>query len=1027
MSEVSAGDQTAYAAAKQVWAKPVLNVEPLNEVATADVNDTSITYPLTSLTVDNTSADWLDGLENMLFRIEEQDGTVICWGVLNQDNAANTFYPDVKSDGDFGYATNEGITIEDDDVIRIYNNRPNWAMISRVTEAGIQNKRWNKTYTNEGTKPPPVCILGHDLQADVDSGTGKATFEFDASNSYDWLATYSISTYLYTLPTGAIVTAGSVNTANVTFTVPAGIYIVQCKITSTSGVSRSGFRTIYANDTSSNKSFGENYSIEAVAGDATDIDGWEGQFTVLGDISSVVYPGVKCHWYVPVYYDGSRLTDNDAFIDVFVGYLTEINITTDSNRVKRTTLTFKSPLKLAKLLPSATQTFEEVVSPQTWTEVIKGLSDPAFAAYYVLQYHTTMIDNHDFIYESSIRDLRRRTFGFPADTITAHLQIDGQILRGNIGCRSDGTITVTQEPSLQNTTDRDTRDDKFTWTEDNVRDRLAIVPTFRPKIAYLIMGAVAYDGDPNGPMIAYAAKAPGNAQAQGVTKTNLPDISITVDGGAAELYGIIGHWFAMLNNPLAKIDIPISKMFDIGEPADPDWHTLNINESDYLPITMDLFGVRWSSTMRMRPVRITRQWARNNGTWIKTITQQSRIESFGRPGVFHPTYKGEIEPYINPLSGWLDGLNITMPDINIDFNTIGGGLLTSGGWNEAWSFNDFGISGNSSDWNSFSPSYTSVGKSLEGDIVAQALDGGGGGDGYLIISNPDDQEVLDDFLDVYEGPNVKASPQNWSLDHTITNVTAMYYRNDINIASDATQSMIVWTESTSVYYEYKPAAGVWQAAALIGSSSTTFSKGEQVIPPIALDGNDAWTIGKAAGGIHGYVLMKQSTPGGAWSEVPNYPVANGNGQKPKAIVRSGTNVFVSVPFILAGSIIKHVLYRVDDATSTWTNVSPAGNFAPVRHNAIVADSGNVWMIATDLDDIKKIFVSDDDGATWEDKDETFYDWLVRLSSDDVFALGGNNALGVTNNAFGTIHSRLGQWGEIGSIGIMQGFTSEALI
>jgi hypothetical protein len=475
-------------------------------------------------------------------------------------------------------------------------------------------------------------------------------------------------------------------------------------------------------------------------------------------------------------------------------------------------MTFLSPLKLAKLLPSATQYFEEKGTASAWTEVIPGLSDPAYAAYYVLQYHTTMIDAHDFVYESDIRDLRRRVFGFPSDNINAHLQLAGQIMRGNVGCRSDGTITITQEPSLQNATGRNARDEKFTWTEDNLRDRLSIAPTFRPKLAYLIIAAVAFDGNYQKPMIAYASKAPGYAQAQGVTKSNVPDISITVNGGAAELYGVAGHMFAMLNNPLAKLDAPVSKMFDVGEPADPDWHTLNVSESDYLPINMDRFGVRWSSTMRMRPTRVTRQWVRSAGSWVKTIIQQNRIESSGQPGVFHPTYKGELQPYIDPLSGWLDGLDITMPDINIDFD-VDSLLPTSGDWNVGWAFNDFGLSGYSEDWNGASPSYASTGINLDGDVVGQALDGGGGGDAYLITRTPG---ATEDFqYNVYENPDISADPTDWTLDHsyepTSWPATDPDLDSQVNIVSNASQTMHVSIEADDVWYQYKAAAGTWQA------------------------------------------------------------------------------------------------------------------------------------------------------------------------------------------------------------------------
>lgn len=1034
MSEVSAGDQTAYAAAKQWWAKPVLNVEPLDEVATADINGAP-TYPLQFVTVDNTSADWLDGDANMLFRIEEAGGgKVITWGVLNYDNEAVTAYLDVKSDGDFGYATNEGITISDDDVIRVYRNRPNWAMISRVTESGIQNKRWNKAYTNEGTTPPPVVIMGHDQQADIDTGTNLATFSFVASSSYDWISGATITGFAYTLPTGAVVTGGATNTHSVAFTIAAGIYTVKLVITSSSGITRTAYRTIYANDSGSNKSFGETYAVESIGSDSTDIDGWEGQFTVLRDVSADIYPGAKCHFYVPVFYDGSRLIDNDAFIDVFIGYLTAISISTDSNRVKRSTLTFTSPLKLAGLLPSATQFIEEVATATAWTEVIPGLSDPAYAAYYILQFHTTMIDNHDFLHESDIRLLRREAFGFPVDNINASLQIDGQIMRGDVGCRSDGTITVTQEPSLQSTADRNARDDKFTWTEDNVRERLSIAPTFRPQVAYLIMRAVAYDGNRDGPMIAYASKAPGNAQAQGVTKTNLPNISITVAGGAAELYAVTGHMFAMLNNPLAKIDIPVSKMFDIADPADPDWHTLNISESDYLPITMDLFGVRWSATMRMRPTRVSRSWTRTNGAWVKTITQQNRIESFGRPGVFHPTYKGEIQPWIDPSSGWLVGLDITMPDINIDFDSAAGGLETSGNWNQGWAFNDNGLSGWSNNWNAANPSYAAANPGFDGNVVAQALDGGGGGDGYIVVHDPEDDNPNSPGITrihIYENPDVAADPTDWTDVSPSPEIDMFFSTNSFppivsaNIISNSSQTMIVIWSGTNPQYWHKPAGGAWQIRDNIGTISFPLDNtADTPPPPIAQDGVVTWAYGTGfiAEPSNWGIFTETSVGSGIWNPILNHPDAFGSETRGFVIKRGIPDLYVTYT-TQAGATN---LYRIDDATSTWVDITPSGTFVPRRYNAIDINGTFVRMIATDDSGVRRLYISSNKGDNWVNLGNTTYTWLKRLSNNATFVLGGDSKLDVTINTFGTFHSRLGQWGSIGSIGIMRDFDSKGL-
>jgi hypothetical protein len=210
---------------------------------------------------------------------------------------------------------------------------------------------------------------------------------------------------------------------------------------------------------------------------------------------------------------------------------------------------------------------------------------------------------------------------------------------------------------------------------------------------------------------------------------------------------------------------------------------------------------------------------------------------------------------------------------------------------------------------------------------------------------------------------------------------------------------------------------------MAGTPAVTYSGEIRPPPPIAQDGTSTWTLGRAAGGAHGYVVLKQSSVGGAWVEVTNPTYPNGNGNTIRSITRAGTDIYVSFPTPTAGDY----LYRVDDATTTWTDITPSGQYAPARYNAIAASGNNIWMIGTNPDGDSKLFKSTNKGAAWTDLGETKYSWIVRLSSDDVLVLGGDNLLDVSINGLGTFHSRLGRWGSIGSIGQMQDFDSGGLV
>jgi hypothetical protein len=889
MTTVSTNDALAYAQAKKVKAAPTLNAESLVEVATATVTGYDDPYQSPHKDIDIGGWDTgaaEDATENRLFRIERPTGEIVCWGVTRKDSTTSFFYPDVKSQGDFGYSTTEGLLIQNDDIIRVYSNHHIWAMISRVTVSGQQRKRWDLAYTNEGTKPPPVVNMGPDQQQWVNETTNLATFSFDGSASFDWLTGISggVSAYLWTIPSTATITAGGTTLDNITFTIAAGEYEVSLTITTLGGSTATGRRTIYANDRSSNAPLSKTHSLSSIGNDSTDVNGWEGSFTLNGDVSSVLYPGQRFLFTCPVEYDGVELNENGSFINSFAGYLDGYSITTNAQGQKSTTITLKSPIKICQLLPSATQFMEEVKTPTAWTEVKKGLSDPAYATFYILKYHTTVLDSHDMFYELSIRDLRRRVFGFPSDTINAHLQILGQIMSGDVGCRSDGAITLTQKPNLENNIGREARDNKFTWTDKNVRSRLVMQPRLRNTLAYIIMAGVSYDGDRKNPMRKFAAKAPGKAQAQGTSKTNIPDISLTKQGGAAELYRIIGHQFAYINNPLDKLPIPAHAMWDICEPADPDWHTLNISDS-YIPITLPTFGVRWAETMRFRPARVQRQWTNTNGAWTKTINITARVESKGLPGVFHPTYKGEIKPYIRP-GGWLTDLNITMPQLDLDLDFS---LSSEDGYGDGFAFNDVGLSESSANFNGEKPDWAlSEGSNLAGDIIDQCLDSEDSSGGYLVTHDQTLGKVR-----VYYNDEVFTDPDGWVETSLIINVGSDFHGR-ARIVNNTSLTLLAIIKDTKVIVYRKPSGGGWSGAVDVGDTASVDVTGASSDFGVAISGATQIVIGRSLPS-NGYRLFRATTVAGLFIEVANHPGALAASLTPPPAVQidSAGNIVVS--------------------------------------------------------------------------------------------------------------------------------------
>jgi len=935
MTVVDSGDVTAYRAAKRATVAPVLNLEPLTEWANAEVDVYVDPYqaPHSAIATINESADFAsEDDSNRLFRIERPTGEIVCWGVARKQSGASTFYPDVKSHGDFGYATNEALNIETDDVIRIYTNAHLWAMVSRVGSDGTQYKRWDVAYSDQGATPPPVVNMGADQQQFVDPTTALATFSFDASESFDWLegvtAQGGIAAYAWTLPTGATITAGGAALPNITFTIAAGIYRVSCTVTNNNSKTATGHRWIFANDHSANAPFSETYSINAISGDLTDDKGWEAQFVVLGDISSEVFPGQKALFTAPVSYDGAELDTNASFSKTFVGYVDNYAVSTEASGLKTTTLFIKSPLKICHALPSATQFIEEAAQPSAWTEVRRGLCDPAYAAFYLLKYHTTVLDYHDFLYEADIRLLRRRVFGFNADVINNHLETVGAIMSGDIGCRSDGTITLTQKPELQNDADRDARDTKFTWQDADLRDRLVIQAMMRSRIAYLIMAAVAFDGDLNKPMPKFASKAPGRAQAQGTTKTDLPDISVSITGGAAELYRIIGHWFAYLNNPLEKINVLPSAMWEVCEPADADWHVLDIS-TDYLPLDLDKFGARWATDQRFRPTQVQRSWSRNGAGWVKELTVIARMESYGLPGVFHPTYRGEIAPFIG-IGGWIDGLNITMPELDLDLSLS---LPTVSGYDLGFAYNNVGLSEVADSFNGNNPSWDIANTGLTGDVITQCLDQDTADAGYMVVYDSSLGKVR-----IYHNPDLLADPTDWTLQGTITVDATFQGSARIVNNTDLTALALLFTDHVQIYR--RPSGGAWDAGTLVGNTAPTDSTGAKRRFGLALDGATQYCIGRENTN-DGYKVYKATAVAGAFTAIANHPGANGSAPTPQPAIQVDGSGNLVVSYNVSSSVSGSDTFQRSDWQPGSGGISRDAVYGHIRSSDLQDVDGTV--------------------------------------------------------------------------------------
>lgn len=145
-------------------------------------------------------------------------------------------------DGEINPVDNAFITVLDD--YRV------WARLPQLNAAGVRQTDGYRAFADYGQLPPVIVLnCGPAVQADVDAGTSKATFAFDASASYAAEPGATLASTAYTLPAGATVTAGAADTASVTFTLAAGAAWLKLVVTDSNGMTQTRrVRLIAANE-----------------------------------------------------------------------------------------------------------------------------------------------------------------------------------------------------------------------------------------------------------------------------------------------------------------------------------------------------------------------------------------------------------------------------------------------------------------------------------------------------------------------------------------------------------------------------------------------------------------------------------------------------------------------------------------------------------------------------------------------------------------------------------------------------------
>ncbi len=642
--------------------RAILDAVPLVPVATAQVNQTTYLYPLAQLTVDNVSADWLTKVvPGMGFAIgTSPGGTDVTWGVVRQVPTATIFKLDGKSFGDPGYARNIITPIADNYYVTVYKHRPPWGLLSSIRN-GIFYKNFDVTFSGQTLSPDPIVRLGKHRRDFVNSITGLATFAFTA-DVYAWNKT--TSSYLWNVDGGTI-TVGSVSTQSITVTFPPGFYVVTCTVTDSKGKTRTAYRYVWAdsNDKSSaNAPFSYRHIIK-LGSDRQDANGRSLSFDIYGDLdTNEIYPGQAFLLSVDHKFAGVSLSDQTNLVTSFMGYVPSKTLKLN-RKTKVTSIPIESPITAAKGVPSAVQLLTEVLAPKNWTECGTVLSNPVGAAYYCTNYHAPFLLNaHDLQFDPYLLGLRFKGHEFTSRDIQSQLGGVAERFRGNIGCRSDGTIRMVRNPMYLTNAERNALPVQWQWnptdfTNDYERDVI-----WRLEVGSVYGYAFSHNGAPES--VPYASLAPGRTQAQGVGQEQMTPFIVKSADGQTEVNRITGHHFPFVNASTKALGFDANRNLDVAEPCDLDrWHRTE------LFARYDPEGVGFSD--RAIATGVNRKWS-DGGSLRMTPTIEFQVESFGQPGITMPVDRGGANnwPQSNQNPTQVDPYEPAMPELGLDLPVV---------------------------------------------------------------------------------------------------------------------------------------------------------------------------------------------------------------------------------------------------------------------------------------------------------------------------------------------------------------------
>lgn len=518
-------------------------------VATARINQASFAYPLITLTVDNT-VDWTQieiyqdawigtsaGASDIgVYRVKGSTSTTLVIGETAQGDAGLLIQP-LRS---AAFADNQYVTI--------VQRRSIWSVYPLIS-GGTFFENYNQLEDGFNTYPPPITSIlcttpkisqYNHIWTFVDDGQTYTTITFTVTA--DAWPGNSIVGYAWIVPGSWTVTGGDIATDTFTAQVPASAtnYELRCDVVNDQVKASTRIIEVWVKTRTGATAPLVMSSLQQVSWNAT---GAALSFTLNDNLLSNIPDGSMVVIAQERLFNGAVI---QTAVSQFVGWIARIGQTTEPG-LKSATPEFITVDGLLSLKRGTSQVWQTVTTVATWQQVPAALCSLSFAQFWLLSQRARgVLHLFDFI-PASLTATGQRLPRLDVRMATLWQQLvslaDGHQKR-LIGCDPDGTIWVSQHPSLNPTYPRTSGAVVVRDTHDaSIYHDMEWPREFYPKVGIVEGSAFSWDGSSVLPTPLLSI-GPGDTPGQGANDQKCEN---QVVDSQATLNALTGNYLAFLN------------------------------------------------------------------------------------------------------------------------------------------------------------------------------------------------------------------------------------------------------------------------------------------------------------------------------------------------------------------------------------------------------------------------------------------------------------------------------------------------